>query len=281
MLRTRSPIRPLGRDDRDQALELCARDLTTNVFVAARIIEGALDNRYGTLLGLRREGDLEAMCWVSANVVPVHTDAESSAVFADRIRRQRSRCASILGPAELVGPLWSSLEPTWSPVRTVRADQPLMATRTPPSVHGIRLDSRVRPARRDEVDIVLPASAHMFTAEIGYAPYAGSPRNYRAAIAALVERGHTYVVVEGGRVLFKADVGSVALGCAQVQGVWLSPELRGQGLAVPMMAAVVEQIMMDDVDVVTLYVNDFNAAARATYRRIGMTDIGTFSTILL
>lgn len=121
----------------------------------------------------------------------------------------------------------------------------------------------------------------MFTAEIGYPPYAGSTRSYRAAIGSLIDRGHTYVVAEGGRVLFKADIGSVALGCAQVQGVWLSPELRGQGLAVPMMAAVVEQIMMDDVDLVTLYVNDYNAAARATYRRIGMADIGTFSTVLL
>lgn len=281
MLRTRSPIRPLGRGDRDEAIALCARDLPANVFVAARILEGALDNRYGTLLGLRRDGVLEAMCWVSANVVPVHTDPESSAAFADRIRRQRSRCASILGPVDQVAPLWSSLEPTWSPVRTVRANQPLMATRTPPSAHGIRLDGRVRPARPTEVDLVLPASTHMFTAEIGYAPYAGSPRSYRSAIASLIENGHTYVVVEDRRVIFKADIGSVAMGCAQVQGVWLSPELRGQGLAVPMMAAVVEQIMIDDVDVVTLYVNDFNAPARATYARIGMSDIGTFSTILL
>ena len=281
MLRTRSPIRPLGHDDRDEALALCARDLPANVFVAARILEGSLDNRYGTLLGLRREGRLDAMCWASANVVPVQTDPESSSVFADRIRRQRSRCASILGPVDQVAPLWSSLEPTWSPARAVRANQPLMATRTPPSVHGIRLDMRVRPARRSEVDIVLPASAHMFTAEIGYPPYAGSPRNYRAAISSLIERGHTYVVVEGGRVVFKADIGSVALGCAQVQGVWLSPELRGQGLAAPMMASVVEQILIDDVDQVTLYVNDYNVAARATYHRIGMVDIGAFSTILL
>ena len=39
MLRTHSPVRALTMADRDQALEVCARDIRTNVFVAARILE--------------------------------------------------------------------------------------------------------------------------------------------------------------------------------------------------------------------------------------------------
>ena len=81
--------------------------------------------------------------------------------------------------------------------------------------------------------------------------------------------------------IFKADVGSVALGCAQIQGVWLAPRLRGHGLAVPLMAATVEQVMETRAGWVTLYVNDFNASARATYRHVGFEDVGAFSTILL
>ena len=56
--------------------------------------------------------------------------------------------------------------------------------------------------------------------------------------------------------------------------------LRGQGLAAPMMASVVEQTMVDHAPFVTLYVNDFNAPAMATYGRIGMERVGTFATIL-
>ncbi len=281
MLRTRSAVRPVSRDERDEALALCARDVAANVFVAARVIEGALDTRYGTLLGHRRDGVLDALCWASANVVPVGTDAERAVAFAEKIRRWRGRCASILGPKELVTTLWAALEPSWGPARAIRADQPLMGTTTPPSALGIPLDPRVRLARPDEADLVLPAAAHMFTREIGYPPYTGSSRGYRAALLALIEHGHTYVVVEDGRVVFKADVGSVALGCAQVQGVWLAPDLRGRGLAVPAMAAVVELVMNDLAPWVTLYVNDFNTAARATYHHIGMRDMGVFSTVLL
>ena len=81
--------------------------------------------------------------------------------------------------------------------------------------------------------------------------------------------------------IFKTDIGSLALGCAQLQGVWLAPELRGHGLAVPMLASVVEQVMVGPAPLVTLYVNDFNAPARATYEHLGFREVGDFSTVLL
>lgn len=281
MLRTRNPVHALSPSDRDDALQVCAQDLPANVFVAARLLEGVLTTQPGTLLGLRTEGMLRSVCWSSANLVPVETDVDSLGFFADRVRRWRRHCASILGPADQVSELWRQLGPTWGPARAVRSSQPLMSTMTRPSELGVELDERVRPAMLSEVDLVMPAAAQMFEGEIGYPPYTGSGAAYRQALQALIDRGHTFVVVEDGTVVFKADVGSVALGCAQLQGVWLHPELRGQGLAVPMMAAVVEQVMASRAKWVTLYVNDFNASARATYRHVGFEDVGTFSTVLL
>jgi predicted GNAT family acetyltransferase len=281
VLRTRSPVRPLSITDRDAALELCARDLPRSVFVAARILEGARSGALGSVLGWRSEGTLEALCWSSANVVPVGTTEESRPAFADRVRRWRGRSASVFGPREEVEGLWRHLEPHWGPPRAVRVRQPLLIANTPPSALGIPLDARVRPARPEEVDLVLPAAEHMFTAEIGYPPYSGSGRGYRATLAALVARGHTYVVVEGGEVVFKTDIGSLALGAAQLQGVWLTPRWRGRGLAVPMLASVLEQVMAGPAPLVTLYVNDFNLAARATYERLGFREVGDFSTVLL
>ena len=110
-------------------------------------------------------------------------------------------------------------------------------------------------------DGLAPAAAAMFTEEIGYPPYRGSERAYRLAVEALIRQQRTLVRVDEGRVVFKADLGSVALGVAQVQGVWVHPDLRGQGLAVPAMAAVVAHTVRHVAPVVSLYVNDFNAAA--------------------
>ncbi|WP_347351851.1 GNAT family N-acetyltransferase [Intrasporangium sp.] len=281
MLRQRVPVRPLGPADHDAALRVCARNRAAGVFVAARIGEGALRRHPGSLLGHYRDGCLDGLAWASANVVPVGLDDEGVAALAVRIGRMRRLCASIFGPLDEVAALWERLAPTWGPVRAIRSHQPLMTTSTPPSRLGVRADDQVRPARLDEVGIVLPAAAHMFTEEIGYAPYFGSDRGYRAGIAALIRQGHTFVRVEQGEVVFKADVGSLALGCAQIQGVWVHPDRRGQGLAVPAMAAVVEQVLGGPADEVSLYVNDFNQPARATYVRCGFEQVGEFRTILL
>ena len=281
MLRTRSPVRPLSLAERDDALAVCARDLPSGVFVAARILEGSRTGSLSSVLTHRTDGELDSLCWASANVVPVGTTPESRGAFADRVRRWRGRCASLFGPRGEVLELWQQLEPHWGAPRAVREHQPLLVADTLPSTLGVPLDPRVRPARPEEVDLVLPAAEHMFTAEIGYPPYRGSDRGYRASIASLAARGHTYVVVQDDEVVFKTDIGSLALGCAQLQGVWVTPRLRGRGLAVPMLASVVEQVMLGPAPLVTLYVNDFNVAARATYDRIGFRGVGDFSTVLL
>jgi len=280
VLRTQSPVRVLTTADRDQALEVCARDARTNVFVAARILEGGLATSPGAVLGYGEGPDLQAICWASANLVPVGCDSQAIAAFASNVRRWRRHCSSLFGPADMVLPLWEALRPTWGKSRDVRPHQPVLAT-AGPLPPGTPCDPGVRRARFDEVDLVLPAAAAMFTEEIGYRPYWGSGRAYRQGIESLIRRGHTFVRVDDGEIVFKADVGSVALGVAQVQGVWVAPRWRGQGLAGPAMAAVVEQVRAEIAGVVTLYVNDFNAPARATYARVGFTEIGSFATVLL
>ena len=280
MLRTQSPVRALTTADRDQALEVCARDTRTNVFVAARILEGGLAQTPGAVLGYADGSGLQAICWASANLVPVGCDGQAIAAFASGVRRWRRHCSSLFGPADMVLPLWEALRPTWGKPRDVRTHQPVMAT-AGPLPPGIPCDPRVRRARLDEVDLVMPAAAAMFTEEIGYRPYWGSGQVYRQGIASLISRGHTFVRVDDGEVVFKADVGSVALGVAQVQGVWVAPRWRGQGFAGPAMAAVVAQVQAEIAEVVTLYVNDFNTPARATYARVGFTEIGSFATVLM
>lgn len=281
MLRTHSPVRALSAADRDEALELCARDPAANVFVASRIEEGALSSHPGSLLGYRVEGRLLGMCWASANIVPVECDDEAVEAVAARVRRWRRQAASIFGPSAQVEGLWRHLSPSWGPPRSVRARQPLMSTSTRPSALGIGPDPGVRVAAADEVDIVLPAAAAMFADEIGYPPYTGSSRGYRTLIEGLVVKGHTFIWRSGDEVLFKADVGSTALGAAQIQGVWLAPRLRGQGRSVSLMAAATELIMDTVAPQATLYVNDFNHPARAVYRTLGFTEVGTFTTVLL
>jgi predicted GNAT family acetyltransferase len=281
VLRTQSAVRSLAAGDQDEALAVCARDPVANAFVAARILEGALVAQPGALLGYEGDRGLDALCWTSANLVPVQADGTALRAFAGRTRRWRRQCSSVFGPADQVLPLWRQLTSAWGTARSIRSVQPLLAMSGPPRGRGVRIDDAVRRAGRHELDLVVPAAAAMFTEEIGVPPYRGSDIAYRQSVEALITRGHTFVRILDNQVVFKADVGSVAGGVAQIQGVWVAPSHRGQGMAGPAMAAVVEQVQAEIAPVVSLYVNDFNGPARAAYRGVGFTEVGTFATVLL
>ena len=284
MLRTlgsgRGSVRAYGLHDVRRALEVCDEDPVTNVFVAARIQESGLIGTRGPLFGYEAGGE-HALCWCAANVVPVGASPRAIGALAAKVVRRRATASSIFGPADQVLDLWDRLARHWGEPREVRDNQLVLTMATLPSELGMPVDPTVRPARPEELDLVVPAAAAMFTEEIGYPPYQGSGTAYRRGVAGLIERGHCLVRIEQGRVVFKADLGSVALGVAQVQGVWVHPEWRGQGIAAPAMAAVVEHTVRHVAPTVSLYVNDFNAPAVATYRRVGFVQTGTFATVLL
>ncbi len=275
-----APVRGLGLSDATRALEICGRDPVTNVFVAARILEGGLGGGRNSVLGYERDGRA-GLCWTSANVVPVEVDEDMVEPLAAKVVKRRAWASSLFGPVDQVLPLWERLAPQWGPAREVRHNQPVLTTTTPPALVGVPLDHAVRPATIEEVDLVVPAAAAMFTEEIGYPPYRGSDRAYRLSVGALVRDGRSLVRIEDGQVIFKADIGSVALDVAQIQGVWVHPRWRGRGVAVPAMAAVVDHVLRHVAPTVTLYVNDYNAPALATYRHVGFVQTGTFATVLL
>jgi predicted GNAT family acetyltransferase len=281
VLRTSTAARVLGAADREAALAVCEQDPVANAFVASRLLENrAFRSTAGEVWGFAERGELVSLCWAGANLVPVQATSAALDVFAARARRVGRRCSSILGPAEAVLGLWERLERPWWPARDVRADQPLLVLDGPPLIAP---DPLVRLARPPETDLVVPASAAMFQEEIGFSPIGRDGGvAYRASVSALVLAGRTFVRMDpaGPEVMFKADLASVTSQVAQIQGVWMAPRMRGQGLAAGAMAAVCAATQAGIAPVVSLYVNAYNAPALAAYRRVGFRQVGTFATVL-
>ncbi|MCU1592240.1 MAG: GCN5-related N-acetyltransferase [Frankiales bacterium] len=268
-----------GRD-LDEVLRVLARDPVADAFVAARVEAVGLDPwRLGAeIWGYGERGRLEALCYSGANLVPVQARADAVRAFADRARRQGRRCSSLVGPAEAVLELWRLLQPHWGPARDVREAQPLMAIEGPPLVEP---DPEVRLVQPDEIDVLMPACIEMFTAEVGVSPLVGDGGAlYRARVEELIATGRAFARVEDGTVVFKAEVGAATWAACQVQGVWVHPSLRGRGVGTAGMAAVVQGAQESIAPIVSLYVNDFNTAARQSYLRVGFREVGTFASVL-
>ena len=279
---TQTTIRVLEPSDLNAALAVLGRDPVANAFVTARVEVAGLDpwRLGGEMWGWYADGMLESMCYAGANLVPICATPEAVRAFADRARAVGRRCSSIVGPAGPTAQLWQRLEPSWGPAREVRARQPLMVADRLPA--GVTPDPHVRRVRKNELETIMPACVAMFTEEVGVSPLAGDGGLlYQARVAELVGAGRSFARLDsGGRVVFKAEVGAATAQACQIQGVWVAPEYRGRGLAAPGMAAVLRHVFTDIAPLASLYVNDFNVAARAVYRRVGFREVGAFMSVL-
>ncbi|HEY5836693.1 GNAT family N-acetyltransferase [Streptomyces sp.] len=278
---THPTARVLDARDLDAALAVLDRDPVANAFVTSRVAVAGLDpwRLGGEMWGWYTGGQLTSLCYAGANLVPICATPDAVTAFADRARRAGRRCSSIVGPAGATADLWSQLEPHWGPAREIRTHQPLLATRSLPA--GIAPDPGVRRVRRDEMEVIMPACVAMFTEEVGVSPMAGDGGLlYQARVAELVSTGRAFARIEDGEVVFKAEIGAVTAHACQIQGVWVAPAHRGRGLSKTGMAAVLHYALRDVAPVVSLYVNDFNAPARAAYHRVGFTEVGAFMSVL-
>jgi predicted GNAT family acetyltransferase len=283
MLRVKPPssaVRLLDERDRSAVLAICDRDPVTNVFVSSRVRALGLEpGRLGAQMwGHAPGGRLESLCYSGANLVPVAATPDAVVAFAERALKQGRRCSSVVGSAAEVQALWALLRPQWGPARDVRPVQPVMVTAGPPLVAP---DPLVRRVRLDELDILWPACVAMFTEEVGVSPTIGDGgASYRARLEQLIRGGRAFARIEHGKVIFKAEIGAVTPQACQVQGVWVRPERRGEGLAAPGMAAIVVQAARSIAPLVSLYVNEYNHPARAAYRRVGFTETGRLMSVL-
>ena len=281
MLTTRDHVRLLGPDDRDDFLALTALDPVVNVFADYRARVTNLDPRWlgGEIWG-RFEGHvLVAGCHMGANLVPVQCTPDDVRMFADQALSRIRATATIVGPHDAVAALWDAVGDRWSPPREVRWRQPHLQIAHEPLVTP---DPEVRVTTHSDLPALYPACVDMYTEEVGVSPEdAGGKDLYRARIQQLISRGWSYARFdESGRVIFKAEVACATPYAAQVQGVYVHPDRRGEGISVAGMAAVVALVREQVAPTVSLYVNEWNAPARSAYARVGFAETTRLSTLM-
>ena len=270
--------RPLGLRDAAAVADVLASDPVPMCMVAARCEVHGLSPR---LLGgalWTADHPSTSLCFSGANLIPLLGSRSDLTYFADRALSRPRACSSVVGPADLVAPLWEDLVTEWGPAREVRPDQPLMALDGPPAAAP---DPAVRLVTEDDLDAYLPAAIDMFIGEVGVDPRAGDGGvSYRRRLLSLIAANRVFARFEDGQVVFKAEVGSMSSKVGQIQGVWVDPARRGAGLGSAGTAAVAQAIVAGG-RTASLYVNNFNAPARAAYLRIGFVQVGTFATVLI
>jgi uncharacterized protein len=281
---SRFQVRPIGRGDEAVALAALDRNPVRDVFIASRILHDGALTTFGPspLWGAFEAGHLRGMLHVGPNLVPATDDqaaCEALAAAAGGLYPTRM----VVGERVTVELLWSLIGPSYPAPREVRRRQFVYAVEPDLLVHDRHARGRgiARLAERSDEDRVLRLSAAMYTEEMGENPMARDPDGYRRRVRMLISRGWTYVYEQAGQLQFKMDVGCASHHTAQIQGVYVPPELRGRGVGTTAMAACCD-LALDRHPNLSLYVNDFNTPAVALYERIGFhREPYDFQTIML
>lgn len=277
---SRHGIRVLGTPDLEHFLTLASRDPVANVFALYRARTTSLEPRWlgGEMWGRFHDGELVAACHVGANLVPICCTEDDARAFAERALARSRTCSTIVGPHEAVQVFWNVVAGSWGRPRDTRWQQPHLVISEDPQVEA---DPLVRRTDRNDMALVYPACVAMYSEEVGVSPESGGTSDlYRARVTQLMSRGWSFARFEDEQLVFKAEVACATDDVAQIQGVWVPPERRGEGLAIGGMAAVVRLVRAEVAPTVSLYVNEWNHPARRAYSRVGFQETTRFSTIM-
>ncbi len=265
----RSEPHRLGANLRVPVSALLDQDPVANVFLRSELRLGAsLEGWWG----LGQADKLRAVLMTGSAVVPWIPDPADVLPLAGVLRRQLPRL--IIGPAPAVRALAASLAPLVRPVE-VRDPQPVMV------LDGSipRRSVPVRRGRRDDLDQLTVAAAAMHREEMGVDPLELDPVGWRHRMATLIDRGWSFLLIQGGEIAFKVELSAWTPEVVQLQGVWTRPELRRRGVATAALAAVCAELLAE-VPVCSLYLNSYNDPAMRLYRRLGFRQVGEFSTVI-
>ncbi|MBM7825646.1 ribosomal protein S18 acetylase RimI-like enzyme [Arcanobacterium pluranimalium] len=287
-------IARLSRHFYSQAAAILERDPVSSIFLRSAWEERSFRN--GHFLAYRDDaGALSSLCWQGANLAPWGFDSNGLDQLAKYLSKETIFANSIVGPADQVMGLWEKIKWRFPTPRDVRPHQLSMVFQGVDSRFAIGAGSSwsvknsskatVRRAQITDFDIVYPASVAMFIEEVGYDPSTAGDV-YPQRVKQLLRQGRTFVQIGRDpfglpRVEFKADIGILAGGVAQLQGVWTAPDLRGCGIATSALTQVLGMIGQDMASTISLYVNDYNLGAIRVYEKIGFATVGEFATVLL
>jgi uncharacterized protein len=138
----------------------------------------------------------------------------------------------------------------------------------------------LRQATLDELEQVMLVQAQMAFDEGGINPMEIDPRGFRLRCARRIEQGRVWVWVEGGRLIFKADILADMPEVNYLEGVWMNPQERGKGYGVRCMSQLGRQLLTR-TKAVTVLVNEDAQQAQAFYRKAGCRLRGCYDTIYL
>ena len=250
---------------RDQILRFCARDPVERVF-----LEDVARRGLGRFVGRAEDGELVALCHLGINAVP---SGEDCGAFAHDVARSGPRM--LIGEERAITELWHEVHSRLPAPREDRPGQPVYVLKEAPAAG----DTGLRAASLGDIGVLMPACAAAHEQEIGVDPMKRDPDGFRWRTRSQIEDGRSWLWVEDGVILFKAEASAWTPEAVQLQQVWVDPEARRHGYGARGLSDLC-RLLLERVPTVCLFVRADNDAAIRLYEAIGMEHVLDYRSLL-
>jgi ribosomal protein S18 acetylase RimI-like enzyme len=271
-------LQPLANGHKAEVLNfLAARPLHTFIESSWISDNGVVSplNR-GTFYGYRDvKGQLEGVALIGHITLFEAQTASAIAAFA-KLTQSCSSAHAVLSEEHKISQFMTSYKSKGTPPRLVCRDL-LLEKRTAENVDTV---PNLRPARSAELGLVVPIHAQTAFEESGINPLDVDPDGFRERCNRRIEQGRVWVAIEDEQLKFKADIVSDTPNVIYLEGVYVSPEHRGNGYGARCMTQLTNHLLQR-TKAVCLLVNQTNSAAQAAYRKSGFEFREYYDTLYL
>jgi ribosomal protein S18 acetylase RimI-like enzyme len=272
-------VEVLTNEHKAETLAFLAERPLHTVYLAGYILDNGVVSplNRGSFYGYRNSaGRLEGVALIGHATLFEARSAKALAAFAS-LAQNCSRTHMLLGEMEKVETFWGCYAEGGQAPRLMCREL-LFELRFPvlvkKPVRGLR-----RATLRD-LELVMPVQAGLAEAESGINPLEKDPQGFRIRCARRIEQGRVWLLMENGRLIFKADVLSDTPEVVYLEGIYVDPEERGHGTGIRCLSQLSCNLLAR-AKAVSLLVNEQNEEAVAFYLKAGFKLLSQYDTIFL
>lgn len=269
-------VRELKEHDRDCALRFLSEDPLSGVHLRSMIEDRGLCHpaHRGSFFGYFEDDRLAGVALLGHVIMICATpEAEPAALsyFAKMAAEIGARGHVVFGPQEQVETFWKYLSARGRETRQANRHHWYVCRQARLPLGQLQL----RRAGLDELGVVADAQAEMALEESGVDPRVADPEGFRRRVADRIEKGRTWVKIEDGKVVFKAELQSVTEEVVYLEGIWTHQDYRGRGIAKSCMTELVHRLLRRHL-LLCLAVEPEHKAAQHVYRHVGFEHEGDY-----
>lgn len=275
-----SKVCRLNSDDTGEVITFLARKPVHTVAMVSMIVDNGIESplNRGNFVGYRNDdGELEGVALIGHTTLVEARSDESLKAFAFAARSSTTPIHLIMSSDDNAQRFFNYYG-SGSLLPRLVCTELLFATSFPFPVQGCEWE--VKTAEPHQINEIARAHAEVAFIESGVDPMSRDPKGFLERVMRRIEKGRTFVVHDGDRLVFKADIISEASDVIYLEGIWVSPEYRGQGNAAKCLSKL-SLYLLERASAISLLSNvDFPHAHRS-FIKAGYQEQGSCTTIFL